>query len=796
MTMLAPRWRKILRDLWNNKSRTLLVVFSISIGVAALGMVANTYIIITDQLPATYQEANPAHARIITTPFDDELLTVLGKFELVKEIEGRNLVTFQIQTAPDSWRDIELLVLPDFSDIRINKIWPETGQWPPEENEIIIERASLGMTRAEIGETIAALAPNGQQKELKIVGLAHDLNAPAGTFTNLPRGYVSYDTFEKFGYPKEYNVLNITVVGDTLNQEYVRDVARSVESKIEKSGRTILATIITDPGSHWFEQYLTPMATILGVLGIIILLLSSLLVINTISAVLAQQVRQIGMMKAVGARTYQIFSLYELSMLIIGIAALLIAVPLGYLGTKLTIGILTGIINFDFENFGIPMPILITQSVLSLFVPMFVAMIPIISGSRVTVHQALNDYGLNNVNFGRSFVDRFLSYIRGIPRPLLLSVRNTFRKKVRLSLTIIALTLGSAIFIAVISVYAGLLATLDEALSYYGFDILVSFTRPYRIEQISEEVDRVSGIVSAETFGITSARLQKPDGTETESILMLAPPDNTELINPTIIEGRWLTPGEEGAVVINTDVLRDTPETTIGDQIELNIEGSNNTWQVVGITRSVMSGPMIYTTYPYFARTMGRYGLASAVYLSTEQHDPAYQVEMAKYLKSHFEAAGINVASTNQVAQLRATAIMQFNVIFIFLMMMAILLTVVGGFGLTGTMSLNVIERTREIGVMRAIGASNGDVMRIVIVEGVLIGVISWVIGLVLAYPGSLILSNIVGTGFLRSTINHIFSIPGALGWLVVVIILATVASSIPANNATKQTVSEVLAYE
>ena len=209
-----------------------------------------------------------------------------------------------------------------------------------------------------------------------------------------------------------------------------------------------------------------------------------------------------------------------------------------------------------------------------------------------------------------------------------------------------------------------------------------------------------------------------------------------------------------------------------------------------------MSGPMIYTTYPYFARTMGRYGLASAVYLATEQHDPAYQEEMAKYLKSHFEAAGINVASTNKVSELRATAITQFNVIFIFLMLMAVLLTVVGGFGLTGTMSLNVIERTREIGVMRAIGASNGDVMRIVIVEGVLIGMISWLIGLILAYPGSIVLSDIVGSGFLRSTINHIFSIPGALLWLVVVIILAIVASSIPASNATKQTVSDVLAYE
>jgi putative ABC transport system permease protein len=538
------------------------------------------------------------------------------------------------------------------------------------------------------------------------------------------------------------------------------------------------------------------MSAILGVLGVIILLLSGLLVINTISAMLSQQVRQIGMMKAVGAQNYQIFILYEVSMLFIGLLALAIAVPLGQLGTRLTVGIITGIINFDFINFNTPASVLLIQLALSVLVPMLVAMVPILSGARVTVHEAINDYGISNTQFGESVIDKALGYVRGLPRPLLLSLRNTFRRKMRLSLTLISLTLGSAIFIAVLSVYAGLMSTLDEALDYYRFDILVSFSRPYRIEQVEAELSRVPGIVTSETWGVTSTRIKNEDGSETDTIILVAPPADTELINPKVIEGRWLIPGDEDAIVINSDVLAEKPDISIGDEITLNIEGSEKNWRVVGIVRSVMSGPQAYTNYNYFTRVTGGYGEAGAVYLATERHDPLYQIEMAKELEDYFGRVGINVASTSLVAELRATAVSQFNVIFVFLLMMAILLTIVGGFGLTGTMSLNVLERTREIGVMRAIGASNGAVMQIVIVEGVLIGLISWIFGIILAYPLGWMLSDIVGMGFLRTSISYTYSTTGAIVWLFVVILLAIVASILPARSATSVPVRDVLAYE
>jgi putative ABC transport system permease protein len=127
---------------------------------------------------------------------------------------------------------------------------------------------------------------------------------------------------------------------------------------------------------------------------------------------------------------------------------------------------------------------------------------------------------------------------------------------------------------------------------------------------------------------------------------------------------------------------------------------------------------------------------------------------------------------------------------------MALLLAFVGGLGLMGTMSINVLERTREIGVMRAIGASTPAILQIVIVEGMLVGFLSWVCGTVVALPLGKLMSDAVGVSFLRAPLSYTFSLQGALLWLGAVLVLAALASLWPARNAARLSVREVLAYE
>ena len=138
----------------------------------------------------------------------------------------------------------------------------------------------------------------------------------------------------------------------------------------------------------------------------------------------------------------------------------------------------------------------------------------------------------------------------------------------------------------------------------------------------------------------------------------------------------------------------------------------------------------------------------------------------------------------------------RFNLLTVILLVMAFLLGTVGGLGLMGTMSINVLERRREIGVMRAIGASNGAVMRLVVVEGVVVGLMSWAGALVLAQPMSRLMSYAVGMAFLKRPLSYGFDWRAPLMWIVIVVVIAALSSLLPAWSAARISVRETLAYE
>ncbi|MBU1746718.1 MAG: FtsX-like permease family protein, partial [Chloroflexi bacterium] len=127
---------------------------------------------------------------------------------------------------------------------------------------------------------------------------------------------------------------------------------------------------------------------------------------------------------------------------------------------------------------------------------------------------------------------------------------------------------------------------------------------------------------------------------------------------------------------------------------------------------------------------------------------------------------------------------------------MALLTAFVGSIGLTGTMSMNVLERTREIGVMRAIGAVDLKVIQSVLVEGLVIGTISWGFAWVISFPISYLLLLIISQAMLNAPIPLTFTLDGVAIWLVVVLVLSALASVLPARNAARLTIREVLAYE
>jgi putative ABC transport system permease protein len=172
------------------------------------------------------------------------------------------------------------------------------------------------------------------------------------------------------------------------------------------------------------------------------------------------------------------------------------------------------------------------------------------------------------------------------------------------------------------------------------------------------------------------------------------------------------------------------------------------------------------------------------------------QDALGRTIEAHMVDRGYLVAQTEGGHSLTASAADGLNILTAFLLTMALLTAIVGSIGLAGTMSMNVLERTREIGIIRAIGASDGAVVNMVMVEGVLIGLMSWALGTLLSFPISSLMSNAINMALFGATAEFTFTPLGVILWLVIVLVLSVLASVVPARNAANLTIREVLAYE
>jgi putative ABC transport system permease protein len=270
------------------------------------------------------------------------------------------------------------------------------------------------------------------------------------------------------------------------------------------------------------------------------------------------------------------------------------------------------------------------------------------------------------------------------------------------------------------------------------------------------------------------------------------------LIDPTLTAGRWLQPGDENAIVIGNHLTAVRPELKVGDEVTLEIESETSVWKIVGIYRMAgnVAPPIVYTNREYLAELTNTASRIVDLRITTTQHDLLNQRRIARQLETALKQAGVEVGGMQMGAELIASNTQQTDILVYFLLVMAVLIALVGGLGLMSTMSMNVFERTREIGVMRAIGASDGAILQLVLVEGMLIGVISWIFGALLAWPLGQGLATVVGLSMLQSPLDFVFSLDGFIVWLVLVLVISAVASGVPARNASRLTIREVLAYE
>ncbi|WJH35133.1 ABC transporter permease [Paenibacillus sp. CC-CFT747] len=270
----------------------------------------------------------------------------------------------------------------------------------------------------------------------------------------------------------------------------------------------------------------------------------------------------------------------------------------------------------------------------------------------------------------------------------------------------------------------------------------------------------------------------------------------TALIEPVLLEGRWLQPGDRKAVVLDSFLLQDNPDLHAGSEVTLAVNGRKDTWTVIGITRKVSGDVVSYAPFEALSEAAGEAGKAMTVQTVTKDHSREGQAQTAAALQTRFKEKGYGSASTLITDDLRKVQENRFQTVLAFLAVMSVLLVIVAALGLTGTMSLSVLERTREFGIMRSIGASDRSMLGLIIGEGLVLGLVSWAVGSLLAYPVSRQLSAAVGHSLFEQPLDYRFPLSGVLLWLAGSLVVAAAASLLPAWKAARLEIRDVLAYE
>ncbi|MGB7537556.1 MAG: FtsX-like permease family protein [Anaerolineales bacterium] len=790
-------FHKLLRDLWGHRTRTLLVLLSLTIGIFAVAVVSDSYAILLREMNENYLRTDPSSATLWVSPLDESVLERVKKLPGVSAADLRSAIRGRIRIGENEWKTIELFVIRDYQAMPLDRIFSEKGEWPPADGGVWIERAAVRMFSAQPGDELEITIPGGSGGRLRFAGTVHAPGLAPAWMEGILYGYITPATVAMLGGTAAWQELRVTLADPALGQEGVRARAGQIADELRREGYTVSRIEVPKPGEHPHAAQMSTLLFLLEAFGLLALILSSVLAANMISAMMAREIRQIGVMKTLGAGPAQVAALYLTTVGFLGALAILLALPAGYAGARAYAAFGADMLNFDIFRNDVPGAYWLMQIGLGALLPLLVAALPILRGSRISVREAITDFGISAREFGRGSFERLLARLRFLPRLSLLAIRNSFRRRMRAALTVLTLAAAGTSFITAMTVYASMNGSVDAKFAAIRYDVMFAFNRPYPLEQLQSEFGAFPGLRKVEYWGGARAAIVRSDGLTGNAFMVIAPNAGTGLVAQIpVVEGRWLLPSDRNALVVNQGVVSENPGLGLGDAVKLRLGKQESDWTIVGIAWEMMSGATAYANREYLNEGTGLGDSALFLVGQSTDRGEANVAAVTRAMEARLKENSMDVASTTRLTDLRTAIENHLLILASFLLLMSILVLIVGGLGLASTLSINVLERRREIGVLRAVGASGRDIALLVAGEGMMLGVISWILAVIAAEPAGRWITWTFGMTFFNVPLDFTYSVTGVLVWLGVVLLFAAGASLIPAYDASRAPVQEALVYE
>jgi putative ABC transport system permease protein len=435
----------------------------------------------------------------------------------------------------------------------------------------------------------------------------------------------------------------------------------------------------------------------------------------------------------------------------------------------------------------VPWSTLAVEAVVVVLVPVAAVAVQVRRACARTVQEVITDRGITGSDARR------LPAL-GLSRPTVLALRNAVRNPVRLGLTVLTITACGAVLVGVLSTGRALGHLTDQVGGYWAYDVELGLNRSVPLDEARAVVAENPAVAGVEGWILSQGFRIRPDGTENENVSITAVPIGSASIEPTLVEGRWFDGADDRPVVVNSHLVDEEPDLAVGGPLTLDIEGRRGVWTVVGVATTTLVGPVAYLPVDVLADELGRSGEANL--LAVELIPGSDQSEVASRLESDARNAGLPVGSVLTNAEHRSYVDGLFALVVAFLLIIGVVLALVAMIGVAGSMTLSVVEQTREIGVVRTLGASGWAVRWLFLVQGLGIASVGCALGVVASLPVALALRSALGRSLIGASLPYGFSWLGVGLWVVIALAIGAAGATRPARTAARLTVRDTLAYE
>ena len=777
--------RKSWQDIRRRRARSVFTAATIALAVVGLSMFAMPPLM--DRAMADRIVEDQLHdIRFFTSDvrLDASELAAIEQVDGVRTVDTRTVYVTRLVVG-DRRDDVLIVGVTSFDEQHVNIVGIDSGTAPgPNEAVSDGQNQRSGRLDGTQGTTVSIEDHRGRLHETTVSGVGDTLafGQAAAELTVL---YVPQDTARALAGTRGVNSVELTVD----DPEQVASITDAVRSELLELEPDIVFNDLPDvreagtwPGQDDFNNF----GTLFYVGAILALISAMVLISNTMTTMVAEQVREVAVMKAIGGRRRQVIRSFLATVLALAVFGSLAGLALGVAFSNFLVGFIGGEFFGVDPDWGISIPVMIVSFAIGVVGSVLAAIPSLRRAARISVREGL-DAGRGLSSSGAA--DRALRRVP-LPHNVRVGLRNMTRRRARSVGTLLQIGLAVGVAIGFLTLGVTVATVTGETWDSMTWDMIV-IQRDQDLDDRAQDV--LLGLDGVETVHPLLYNSLEVDGAQLESWGL--PPD-TPLLDSDILSGRWLVAADEGQpVAVVGRALAATSGLNVGDTLTVGTARGTADLEVVGIDGLLMNnGTTIYLPLTTFEELLGR-TTANTFWVRAESQDEAAIDRLAAAAEDELSAAGYTVRTEIHYVEREANLAANRTLISV-LAVMGVPIVAIGMIGLVNLMTMNVIERTREIGILRCIGARAKDIRRIFRTEALAVAFAGWILAIPLGWLIGRTLVWVVTEVFDFGSVAYDYPLWYLPLALLVTMSLATLVVVAPVHRAARLRPGDALRYE